>query len=44
MIAAPIIAGRLYRVRGWGRSIDVIAINGADAIAIAAERMLPCVA
>jgi hypothetical protein len=41
MSAAPLIAGRLYRVRGWGRSIDVIAINGADAIDIAAERLHP---
>ena len=40
MMAAPIVAGRLYRVRGYGRCLVVIASHPCDAIAIALERML----
>ena len=37
MIATPITAGRLYRVRGFGKTLDVIASNGAHAIALALD-------
>lgn len=40
MIAAPIIAGRLYRVRGRGMALVVIAPDACTAIAIGAERIL----
>lgn len=32
MSATPIIPGRLYRVRGAGMDLDVIAAHGCDAI------------
>lgn len=32
MSAMPIIPGRLYRVRGAGMDIEVIAAHGCDAI------------
>lgn len=44
MIAAPIIPGRLYRVRGLGQCLVIIASHPCAALAIAAERMLPCAA
>lgn len=39
MIAAPIIPGRLYRVRGMGQCLVIIARHGFDAIAIFSERI-----
>lgn len=41
MIAAPIIPGLLYRVRGRGRCLALTAGNAAEAIVKFAER-LPC--
>lgn len=37
MIARPIVPGRLYRVRGGGLDITVMAAHPCDAIAIAMD-------
>lgn len=39
MSARPVIIGRLYHVKGHGLDMDVIAENGAHALAIAAESL-----
>ena len=44
MHATPIIPGRLYRVRGAGLDIKVIAAHGCDAICNVLAQVLPCVA
>jgi hypothetical protein len=41
MSAQAIIPGRLYRVRGAGLDITVIAGHGCDAICHALRRVLP---
>lgn len=40
MIATPIIPGVLYRVRGLGHNINVIADHPATVIIIVAEMLL----
>ena len=42
MSATPIIPGQLYRVRGAGMDITVIAPHGCDAICNALAQALPC--
>lgn len=42
MIAAAIIPGQLYRVRGFGQCFVVIADHACVAIAITVERMKSC--
>lgn len=44
MSATPIIPGRLYRVRGAGLDIQVIAAHGCDAICNVLAQVLPCAA
>lgn len=44
MSATPIIPGRLYRVRGAGIDLTVIAAHGCDAICNALAQVLPCAA
>lgn len=41
MIAIPIIPGVLYRVRGLGHNILIIADHGCTAAMIVAEMLLP---
>ncbi|MFA7278609.1 MAG: hypothetical protein WC100_00775 [Sterolibacterium sp.] len=41
MIAIPIIPGLLYRVRGLGHNILIIADHGCTASMIVAEMLLP---
>ena len=44
MSAKPIVPGRLYRVRGAGLDIKVIAAHGCDAIYNVLAQVLPCAA
>lgn len=44
MIATPIIPGRLYRVRGAGLDLTVIAAHGCDAICNVLAQAMPCAA
>lgn len=44
MSATPIIPGRLYRVRGAGLDIQVIAAHGCDAICNVLAKAFPCAA
>ena len=44
MSATPIIPGRLYRVRGCGLDLNVIAAHGCDAICSVLARVFPCAA
>lgn len=44
MSATPIIPGRLYRVRGAGLDIKVIAAHGCDAICNVLAQAMPCAA
>lgn len=39
MTATPIIPGRLYRVRGGGLDMPVIAAHGCDAICLALSHL-----
>jgi hypothetical protein len=41
MSARPLIPGRLYRVRGMGLDLTIIASHACDALIIATEQ-LPC--
>lgn len=41
MRATPIIPGRLYRVRGGGLDINVIAAHGCEAICNVLSKVLP---
>lgn len=40
MSAAPIIPGRLYRVRYLGRSLEVVADHACSALAVAIDSLL----
>lgn len=42
MSATPIIPGRLYRVRGAGLDLTVIAPHGCDAICNVLAQAFPC--
>lgn len=42
MSAAPLIPGRLYRVRGSGLRLEVIASHPCDAICIAMRLLEQC--
>ena len=44
MSATPIIPGRLYRVRGAGLDLTVIAAHGCDAICNVLAKALSCAA
>lgn len=44
MSAKPIIPGRLYRVRGAGIDVTVIASHGCDAICNVLAQAMPCAA
>lgn len=44
MSATPIIPGRLYRVRGAGLDLTVIAAHGCDAICNVLAKDIPCAA
>jgi hypothetical protein len=39
MSARPLIAGRLYRVRGMGLDLTIIAGHACDALIIAVEQL-----
>lgn len=42
MSARPIIAGKLYRVKGCGLDVEVIASSSFDALLAVLPRVLPC--